>query len=127
MNLQAGSINFSKAIGLRKVVLRFGGLGDVWAAMALKTLSSTHRNLRQISIFIPIDSSTNVSERLGEIYGQWMDLDGFLVQLWESIAIHTRVIYITGEKEGARERVAMLLPEMTKRGTVEFVDYDVLC
>jgi len=120
----AGLINFSKAIRLRKVVLRLGGIGDVRVAMVLKTLSSTHRDLRQISIFLPFNNSTNVSERLGEIYWQWMDLDGFLIQLWESIKFHTRVVYITaGETEEGRKRVAMLLPEMTKTGTVEFVDY----
>lgn len=99
-----------------------GALDDVWITLALKTLTPNHRDLHQISIYIHVNRFLKTRLAMEEIHRQWADLDHFLVQLWESNAIHTRVIYrLKGEKE-ARECVRGLLPEMTKRGTVELVD-----
>lgn len=116
------SIDFSRAKSLKQVAFWLGALDDVWITLALKTLTPNHRDLHQISIYIPVNRFLKTRLAMEEIHRQWADLDHFLVQLWESNAIHTRVIYrLKGEKE-ARECVRGLLPEMTKRGTVELVD-----
>ena len=115
------------------MILRLEELDDVWTAMVLKTLTSEHRNFRKVTIHIPIAISSvgepvNVKQSIGEeTHGQWMDLDHILIQLWESNAIHTQVIYTTeGEKKEAREFIGALLPEMTKRGKVEMLEGDDL-
>lgn len=116
----------SKARRLKEVVVHLGVLDDVWATLALKTLTPNHRDLHQISIHIPINSplEPRLTMGFGGIDGwwRWADLDRFLVQLWELNAFHTRVVYVpAGEKE-ACECIGKLLPEMMKRGIVELVD-----
>ena len=115
MNPQVGSINFSKAIGLKEVVFRFNEIGDVWTAMALKTLTSEHTHLQKVSIHTPIDGSVREATR-DDIYERWMDLDCVLVKLWESNGIDTQVFYSTDQEEGAHEYMCGLLPEAMKRG-----------
>lgn len=93
--------------------------------MALKTLTPDHRDLQQISICVPVGDSACDGRRAKKIRRRWVDLDRFLVQLWESNTFHTRIIDKTkGEEEGARKRLEVLLPEMTKRGIVELTDQD---
>lgn len=88
--------------------------------MGLKTLTPDHRDLRQISFYIPVDDPASDGERAEEIHRQWVDLDRLLVRLWELNRFHTRVIHSARGKEGGvRERLERLLPEMTKRGIVE--------
>ena len=91
----------------------------------LKTLTSEHKDLRLISIYIRIRGHVGVQRKTQpEISSRWRDLDHTLVQLWESSMIATRVVYTAGKEEtGAREYVERLLPEMTKRGIVELVGY----
>ena len=56
-----------------------------------------------------------------------MDLDRVLVRLCESNETHIRAIcFMEGGKEGVRKRVERLLPEATKGGIFELVDYSVL-
>jgi len=52
-----------------------------------------------------------------------MDLDRILVQLWESHAIRTKVMYSAAEeKKPVCEYLEGLLPEMTERGIIELVE-----
>lgn len=84
--------------------------------MALKTLTSNHRDLQQISIHVFVGGG----ERAVEIHRRWMDLDCFLAQLWEVNSFHTRVIYNTnGKEEEACECLERLFPKMTKRGIIQ--------
>jgi hypothetical protein len=99
-------------------MLQLEGLRDVSTAMALKTLTSDHRDLQQISICVVVDDyCVNGFE---EIHRRWMDLNRFLAQLREYTVFDTRVMYIKGEAgEGVHKRVERLFPEMTKRGVIK--------
>jgi hypothetical protein len=96
--------------------------------MALKTLTSEHRDLQQISLIsrfhnIYTDHRLDTRHAVGEAaYGQWMNLDRILVQLWESRSIRTRVC----SRGGDEEPIKSLLPETTKRGALELADNLVL-
>ena len=110
--MREDSIDFSNVIRLQEVAFHLEELHDVWTALALKTLTSKHRNLQRVSIYIPI----TFTRMLEETRRQWMDLDRVLVQLWESNAIRIQVVYFGRmREEGARERVERLLPKMTER------------
>ena len=96
--------------------------------MALETITSKHRDLRQITIYIPYQlnplipksASLEVAEKAG--YRRWMDLDTLLVRLLESHAIRTKVVDVM-ESRGVQVEVCghmgNLLPKIVKRGTVE--------
>lgn len=122
----ASEIDFSRATKLKGVAFQLEDLGDILTVMALKTLTSGHRDLQDISICLPDEDSVNDGQRAGEIQSWWMDIDRFLVRLWELNAFRAWVIYRTGVEQEARELVEMLLPEMMKKGAVELVDYDDL-
>ena len=93
--------------------------------MALRTITPTHRDFRQISIYVPHDSIfVNVDpifrQIIGEpIRGQWLDLDRFLVKFLESRSAQIKIAHTTPTKEGEMsEWMGCLLPEITKRGAV---------
>lgn len=53
-----------------------------------------------------------------------MDLDGLLVQLWESHTVSTKVVYAGGEEgEVYKKLVTELLPEITERRIIEIATY----
>jgi len=88
--------------------------------MALQTITSNHRDLQQILIYVPFHPASIGSQ---ETDRQWMDLDHHLIQLWESHAIRTKVIYsVAREEKVVCGYIRGLLPEMTKRGIIELVD-----
>jgi len=119
----ADSIDLSKATKLKQVVFRFNTLHVMWITMALQTITSNHRDLQQIQIYIP---SRSTSIRNQETDRQWMDLDRHLVQLWESHAISTKVIYSAAmEKKATFEWIMNLLPETTKRGIIDLAEWCV--
>lgn len=100
---------------------------DVWITFALKTLTPKHRDLRQISLCIPVHVSETFTQMSEETYRQYMDLDRILVKLFESNAVHVRIVcFMGGGEEEVRERVERLFPEVTKRGIFELVDYGPL-
>ena len=59
--------------------------------MALRTVTHKQQELRQITIHVPhylTDFYANTGLITGGlIFGHWLDLDRFLVQLWESCSI----------------------------------------
>ena len=118
---QTGAVGLSQARRLKEVVFRLGVLNDVWITLALKTITPDHRDLRQISIYIPTYSFLNTRQSLEEIYSHWADLDCFLVKLRDLNTIHTRVIHGAEGEEDAHECIEML-PEMMKRRIIELVD-----
>ena len=94
--------------------------------MALKTITSEHRDPQQVSIHFPPDfTSIDLEIRFGEAPAsarEWWDLDRFLVQLWESRSIRPKITsnsVLLREAQAVRCCVEYLLPEVTKRG----VDY----
>jgi len=96
--------------------------------MALQTITSDRRDLH-VSIYVPdymayINVDANAEQTIGETnFGQWLDLDRILVQLWESRSIRIRVIRtsLRSEKHGMRDCIGHLLPEMMRRGMIDLV------
>ena len=99
--------------------------------MALQTITPGHGDLRQITLHICgysfRDPATYVRQMVGEAeYEQWVDLDRLLVQLWELHSIRPKVTY--GVVPEHREKdvidcVSYLLPETTKKGTVDLANH----
>ena len=98
--------------------------------MALETITSKHRDFKQISIYIPHnlvvagDPASVIQTVREEIYGEWADLDRLLVRFLELRAVRTKIVYVVekGGKEEARGYIGGLLPEITARGIFEVVD-----
>ena len=112
---------------------------DRWSVQfvitALQTISSEHRDLRQIAIHIPYDSpitgaDVNIRQAIGETdYGQWLNLDRLLVRLWETYSIRPEVAVPTERVEGTegmRDCVGHLLPEITNRGIIHLGEYEYI-
>ena len=126
-------IDLSKAARLRDVVFLCGRRAAGWATIALRTITSDHRNLRQITISVPemtyglaltcVDLAT-VRNALGEVgYRHWLELDHVLAQLWESHSIRPKVLHFVPPKDeiGPKSCVDMVLPEVTRRGIADLV------
>ena len=98
--------------------------------MALQTITPEHRDLPQISIYVPhylacFSVDADVEQAIGGVnFGQWLDLDRLLVRLWESHSIRSKVIreVLKGEKRGMRDCIETLLPEAMKRGMIDLVE-----
>ena len=96
--------------------------------MALQTITQKHRDLRRVSIHVSHhdmpSTGANIREILGEqIYGQWLNLDHFLNQIWESLSIRSKVVCIIPEEgHDIEDYIGYLLPEMKKRGTIDLVE-----
>ena len=99
--------------------------------MALQTITSEHRDLSQISIYVPnymadVGVGADVEKTIGGAnFGQWLDLDHLLVQLWESRSVRPKVIRAAavGRGRDMRDCIGSLLPEMTKRGMIDLVHW----
>ena len=113
-------IDLSKTTKLKDVSFHFQYLTVAWVASTLKTITSGHRNLREVSIkgCAPANAATVGDEMRRE----WVDLEHTLIQLWESHGICAKVQYYSRKGEESHELMRDLLPEATKRGTVELVD-----
>lgn len=85
--------------------------------MALKTITSKHRDPQRISICIGGGGRDAVVEDIGR---QWVVLNHILVQLWELHAIHVKAIY-GAERGTICEHIEGLLPEVMKGVRIEMV------
>ncbi|KAF9644813.1 hypothetical protein BDM02DRAFT_843031 [Thelephora ganbajun] len=118
-------IDLSKATKLRNAIFRAGSLNIAWITLVLQTISPGHRDLRQISIHVrraPVLATVDDDKRQA-IGGQWLNLDRLLVQFWESHSIRTKVVCET-PGQGVGEHIGRLLPEVTKRGTIDLVEVE---
>ena len=129
------SIDLYKATKLRSVVLRVRKHSVLWVVKALKTITSGHRDLREVTFHITIASNAafvnkpvNARQTIGDqAYALWMDLDRLLVQLSESGAIRVRVrCWSSGGNEQMRKYVESLLPEVARGGSGRLLDYSDL-
>jgi len=71
-------------------------------------------------------SSADVKQMIGDqSFGQWLELDLTLVQLWESRSIRPKTLYYSpqGMEEGATERMGCLLPEITRRRIIDLAKW----
>ena len=95
--------------------------------MALQTITAEHRDLRQISVYMPsyltfTEVHADIRETLGEEVSKlWSDLDSLLVQFWELRSIRPKVGYAGLVEEGLNPEycIKCLLPEITRRGVVD--------
>ena len=125
------SIDLWKATKLRDLVFRSLTPSVAWVVTALKTITSNHRNLQRITInfrsYDPAfaDTGTNVGQTMAETtYGEWLDLDRLLVQFWELYSVRTKVVTSLWDgKRNMESRVGRFLPETTKRGAIDLVEY----
>ena len=123
------SLNLSKATKLREALFRPESKSVEWITMALQTITPEHRDLRRISIYVPVHLTfssvgANIGQYLGGVPSKWWsDLDHLLVRFWESCSIRPRVGCARQGEEGQNTEycIGCLLPEATKRRIVDTV------
>lgn len=128
-----GSIDLSKATKLKDVAF-VRDLNPRWITMTLRTITSNHRNIQQISVdtsYILYDliltrvDPANFKHTIGATaHAEWSELDRLLCKLWESRLVRSRVMYnVPSSVETGKARICMesLFPEGTKRGVVDLV------
>jgi len=128
----SGPIDLSKATKLKDVVFNCRSLSSEWAAEALETITSRHRDLQRISIHIPDlfsqtfdEDGVTIEWGIGPDPGmQWLDLDRALARFWDSHSIRPTVVHpwTKNQKEEMRNWVGGLLPEVMKRGIIDLVE-----
>ena len=124
---ESASFSVSKATKLRDAVFRPESKNVEWIATALQTITPEHRDLRQISIYLPFQLTfykidANIKRSFGEAASRsWSSLDHLLVQFWELRSIRPRVGCATQGEKGQNTEycIRCLLPETTKRGIVD--------
>ena len=88
--------------------------------MTLQTVES--KNLRRITIYLYTVTPEDTMEET--VRKQWLDLDRLLVQFWTSRSIRPRLMHRSDKGgEDIRDRVPSLLPELTRRGLLDLVEY----
>ena len=123
------SIDLLMATKLKDVVFRPKSWSIKWITMALQSITPKHRDVRQITIRVPYTltnagTDANIRQVVGETgYGQWLDFDCLLVQFWEARSICPKVVCATGtgEEQSTRDFFGCLLPEITKRGIIDWL------
>ena len=124
-------IDLSKATRLRDVHFDGGDLNAHWIIMALQTITSRHRDLRRITLYVCgytfSDAGAHVRDMFGEtLYKQWLDLDRLLLQLWELHSVRPKVTYGVvpeNHEKDVIDCVSYLLPETTKKGIVDLANH----
>ena len=113
------SIDLSEATRLKSVVFRIESWLVGWIVVALRTITSDHRDLREISIYASHRFDGNIRGFITRQVAnrQWSDLDRVLVQLWESHSIRPRIGHA---KLGGR--IARFLPDAAKRGIIDLIN-----
>ena len=122
-------ISLSNATKLKEIVFWCSSPDSGWVTATLQTITPEHWGLQQISIRIPYaptgdEEKRETIERIETAKPgmRWSDLDRLLVQLWESRLIRPKIVYppaMDGIK--AKDWASYLLPETTRRGTIDLV------
>ena len=128
---ESALIDLSMATKLKYLIFRVESRRVDWTNVALRTITPEHQDLRQITIYLPYDSTlsgagANVRRATGEqLFGQWLEFDHLLVQLWESRWIRPRILYYAppGTEKDISESVGCLLPDATKRGIIDLAEW----
>ena len=90
-------------------------------------MAPERRGLPQISIHVPyylayVNVDADVKQTIGETnFGQWLDLDRLLIQLWESRLIRPKVVREVLKCE-RKDCIGCLLPEATRIGMIDLVE-----
>ena len=111
--------DLSHATKLRDLMLLGRRSNIRWIVEAIQTAQPN--NLQQITIH----PSTLPHGDPGEMdHRDWKDLDRLLVQFWTSDSVRSRLVYSPNSGgEDTRDSVPTLLPELTRRGLVDLVEY----
>lgn len=121
------SVDLSRATKLKDVTFRIDSSGPEWVTTALRTITPNHRDLLQISIsaaYYPTIVMFNTDDVIQGAEGQttrrWLELDQLLAQLWESHSIPLKILCRapSWKEKSAHESMGLLLPEITRGGTV---------
>lgn len=109
-------------------------LNPRWIVMTLRTITSNHRNIRQISVdaaYILYDlihkhvDPVNFRHAIGATaHAEWLQLDHLLGKLWESHLVRPKVLYdVPSSMDAERAKTCMesLFPEATGRGVVDLI------
>jgi len=118
----ATSSDLSKATKLKQLVFECTRSNTQWVTMALQTVES--KDLQGVALHPNPDIFTYLEMNTEPIRQQWHDLDHLLVQFWTSHSIRPKVTYRTGWGGiDTRDYVPSVLPELTKGGLVDLVEY----
>ena len=102
-----------------------------WIAIALRTITQKHQDLREISILpasyalmVMLVAGVRRIVREKGVIGQWLELDRLLVQVWKSRPISLKVLYEVMPREGENMKslVEWLLPGATGGGMIDLVN-----
>ena len=124
---KTGSINLSKATKLKDIVFRCKELSSEWINTTLRTIAPEHRNLQQISIYIPCISSYWSDHSIVSVslpLQQWSNLDRLLVQFWEFRSTRSRAVCSRTRRGSATaaDWTRYFVPELVERGIFGPVD-----
>ena len=114
--------DLSKASKLKDLMFLVRRSNIHWIIAALQTVKS--KNLEEITIRLHSTTLGNSTVEMNHL--EWQDLDRLLVQFWTSHSIRPRLVY--GPNSGgwnARDHAQSLLPELTRRGLVDLVEYSI--
>ena len=124
-------VDLSRAMRLRDMTFWINSLGPEWATIALRTITSNHQDLRQISIYavhfsnlVKLGVGINIREAEKRTIGQWLELDQLLAQLWELNSTPPKIVCraLSWKEKNVRDLMGRLLPEATVGGTVNLFD-----
>ena len=118
------TIDLSRVPNLQDVAFRLTSLSVGWITRVFKTTIPRHQGLRKISIRIRHLAYFDLDTiKQSEDYEQWLDFDRLLVQFWESRSTCPTVVWTTWKRERQNMRgfAECLLPEITRRGMIDFV------
>ena len=114
--------NLSEAAKLRNLMFLGRRSNIHWIIAALQTVES--KNLQQITIRLHTATLMNSAENTD--HREWQDLDRLLVQFWTSHSIRPRLVYAPNSGGwDMRDCVPSLLPELTRKGLVDLVEYSL--
>jgi len=115
------SFNLSTATRLKRLVFHSTRSNVQWITAALETVESS--DLRQITVRPPGNTFINTIEEM--VRRQWQDLDRLLVRFLAPRSIRPEVSYnVKAGEMDFRDHAPSLLPELTRRGLVDLVEYD---
>ena len=112
-------LDLSAATKLKDLVLQSHQPNVRWITRALQSVKSN--GLRRITL--RPDPYTFLSPLQETTYQEWWDLDRLLVQFRTSRLICPKVVYKMNLDEEMRGYALSLLPELTRRGLVDLVEY----
>ena len=119
-------LDLSKATKLKDATFWPTFLSVGWITAAIQTTTPKHQELRKISICDPYSLTLFDVGTMKEsaVHREWLNLDRLLVQLSESRSTPPRVICTTwlGHMESMIGFADCLLPELTRKGLLTYVD-----